>query len=221
MTILEEIIIHKKKELAEAIERVTVKDLEKRKFFSRKPILTDYILALRRRASSPSSRKSPSRGIINSEAILEEVTTGYFISASGLSILTDREFFGGSAADLERARELNPIPILRKDFVIDEYQIMEAKALGADAILLIAAVLDKKHTKQLAGFAHSLGLQVLLEVHGSKELDQVNEFVDIIGVNNRDLKPYRGNRSLGTARPRDPSGFVNLKVDTSAIIIKN
>ena len=193
MTILEEIIVHKRKELAAAIEEVTVKDLEKRIFFQRTPVpLTTYLVNPEKTGIiAEFKRKSPSRGIINADAILEEVTTGYFRSgASGLSILTDQKFFGGCAADLERARELNPIPILRKDFVIDEYQVIETKALGADAILLIATALDKRHARELARFAHSLGLQVLLEVHGSGELDRVNEFVDIIGVNNRDLRTF-------------------------------
>jgi len=117
MTILEEIIVHKRKELAAAIEEVTVKDLEKRIFFERTPVpLTTYLVNPEKTGIiAEFKRKSPSRGIINADAILEEVTTGYFRSgASGLSILTDQKFFGGCAADLERARELNPIPILRR-----------------------------------------------------------------------------------------------------------
>jgi indole-3-glycerol phosphate synthase len=101
------------------------------------------------------------------------------------------EFFGGTAADLKRARQLNPIPILRKDFIIDEYQIIEAKSMGADAVLLIAAALDKAKIKELAGFARSLHLQVLFEVHEISELESLNEFVDMVGVNNRDLKTFK------------------------------
>jgi indole-3-glycerol phosphate synthase len=193
MTILEKIISQKRKEVVEAFERRPVKKLEQSKFFRRITLpLTDYIVNPDKTGIiAEFKRKSPSKGIINSIATIEEVTTGYFRSgASGLSILTDKKFFGGSVADLTRARELNPIPILRKDFVIDEYQIIEAKAIGADAILLIAAALDKSRAKELARFARSLHLQVLLEVHNAAELDHLNEFVNIVGVNNRDLKTF-------------------------------
>ena len=193
MTMLEEIIAHKRKELATLIEQITIKDLESSMLFKRKTIpLTDYIISPDKTGIiAEFKRKSPSLGVINDTALLEEVTTGYFRSgASGLSILTDYKYFGGTTADLSRARELNPIPILRKDFVIDEYQIIEAKALGADAILLIAAALDKNQVRQLARLASSLELQVLLEIHNVHELEKVNEYVNIIGVNNRDLSTF-------------------------------
>jgi indole-3-glycerol phosphate synthase len=111
--------------------------------------------------------------------------------ASALSILTDKEFFGGNNEDLMVARKFNYCPILRKDFTIDEYQIIEAKSIGADAILLIAAILEPTQARQLASFAHSLGLEVLLEVHSAEELhQQLFSEVDLIGVNNRDLKSF-------------------------------
>jgi indole-3-glycerol phosphate synthase len=108
-----------------------------------------------------------------------------------LSILTDKEFFGGKNEDLTTARKFNFCPILRKDFIIDEYQIIEAKSIGADCILLIAAALEPKKLKELAVFAHSLGLEVLMEVHDGDELDaSLNEHLDLIGVNNRSLKTF-------------------------------
>jgi indole-3-glycerol phosphate synthase len=111
--------------------------------------------------------------------------------ASALSILTDTKFFGGSNDDLMTARKFNFCPILRKDFTIDEYQIIEAKSIGADAILLIAAALEPKDAEQLATFAHSLGLEVLLEVHDEEELKRVSKVdADLIGVNNRSLKTF-------------------------------
>jgi indole-3-glycerol phosphate synthase len=111
--------------------------------------------------------------------------------ASALSVLTDKIFFGGSSEDLTTARKFNFCPILRKDFTIDEYQIVEAKSIGADAILLIAAVLDSARLKALAAFAHSFGLEVLLEVHNEEELDKsLDAGADLIGVNNRDLKTF-------------------------------
>jgi indole-3-glycerol phosphate synthase len=111
--------------------------------------------------------------------------------ASALSVLTDKHFFGGSNEDLKTVRKYNFCPVLRKDFTIDEYQIIEAKSIGADAILLIAAVLEPKRSKQLAAFAHSFGLEVLLEVHDEQELKQNLEAgADLIGVNNRNLKTF-------------------------------
>ena len=145
MTILDEIIANKRKELARSIERTTIRDLEKRKLYNRRILpMTDFIIHPDKTGIiAEFKRKSPSRGVINNDVTIEEVTTGYFRSgASALSILTDHTYFGGSESDLNRARELNSIPILRKDFILDEYQVVEARAMGADAILLIAAVLS-------------------------------------------------------------------------------
>lgn len=214
MTILEKIIGNKRKELAMAIKMTTIKDLESRKLFKRETIsLTDSILSpLKTGIIAEFKRKSPSRGLINSKASVEEVTTGYFRSgASALSILTDYEFFGGTGSDLSCARELNPIPILRKDFIIDEYQIIESKAIGSDAILLIAAALDKNKVLQLSRLARSLDLQVLLEVHNARELDCVNEHVNIIGVNNRDLNTFKVDTELSVQLAGEiPPEFVRI-----------
>lgn len=214
MTILEEIIGHKRKELEAVSERTTIKDLESCKLFSCKTIpLTDSILSpWKTGIIAEFKRKSPSRGTINSKAKVEEVTTGYFRSgASGLSIQTDYKFFGGTGADLSCARELNPIPILRKDFIIDEYQIIESKAMGSDAILLIAAVLDNNKVLQLSRLARSLDLQVLLEVHNISELGCVNEHVNIIGVNNRDLNTFKVDTELSVQLAGEiPPEFVRI-----------
>ena len=136
-------------------------------------------------------RKSPSSGVINEKVKIEDVTVGYVSAgASGLSILTDSKYFGGDNDDLIKARELNTVPILRKDFTINEYQIIETKSIGADVDLLIAAILDIKHARELARIANSLDMQVLMEIHEEKELDFLNEFVNIVGVNNRNLKNF-------------------------------
>lgn len=226
MTILDEIIDNKRKELALAIERTTIRDLEKRKFFSR-PILsmTDYIIDPDKTGIiAEFKRRSPSRGIINADVTIEEVTTGYFRSgASALSILTDNAYFGGSESDLTRARELNSIPILRKDFILDEYQVVEAKAMGADAILLIAAVLSAAQVLQLARFARSLGMQVLLELHGRSELDRLCEFVDMVGVNNRDLNTFEVDMEVSLELAGEiPTEFVRISESgiTSPLVIK-
>jgi indole-3-glycerol phosphate synthase len=104
--------------------------------------------------------------------------------------LTDKAFFGGSNGDLQQAR-INPIPILRKDFIIDEYQIVQAKSIGADVILLIAACLSPARVKRFAAFAKRLGLELLLEIHNEEELDHICDEVDLVGVNNRDLKTFK------------------------------
>jgi indole-3-glycerol phosphate synthase len=226
MTILEKIIGHKRQEIDRAIELRPVKKLERSAYFRRITLpLTDYIVSRDKTGIiAEFKRKSPSKGIINSHASIEEVTTGYFrCGASGLSILTDKEFFGGSGVDLTRARELNPIPILRKDFVIDEYQIIEAKAIGADAILLIAAALEKDQAKELARFARSLHLQVLLEVHNAEELDYLNEFVNIVGVNNRDLNTFIVDTEVSMQLAPDiPAEFIKISESgiTSPLILK-
>ena len=137
-------------------------------------------------------RKSPSLGWIHADAVPEEVTSAYSDGgASGISILTDESFFGGHLTYIERCRMGVKCPILRKDFIIDEYQLYEAKSVGADAVLLIAAALTKKEAYALARKAHELGLETLMEVHAEDELDKLNEFVDMVGVNSRNLKTFK------------------------------
>lgn len=194
MNILDEIIAHKRKEVDERKSLYPVKLLEKSIYFPSQPV------SLRRYIQRPDlsgviaeiKRKSPSKGVLNKNVSIERTSIGYMqAGASALSILTDNKFFGGSNDDLTTARKFNFCPILRKDFTIDEYQIVEAKSIGADAILLIAAALDVKTAEQLAKFAHSLGLEVLLEVHDEEELKRTTEVeADLIGVNNRSLKTF-------------------------------
>lgn len=145
-------------------------------------------------------RQSPSKGVINPNVSVEQTSVGYVqAGASALSILTDTKFFGGSNDDLTLARKLNACPILRKDFVVDEYQIVEAKSIGADVILLIAAALAPVDIKKFITVAHSLGLEVLLEVHNEQEfLTNQEANIDLVGVNNRDLKTF--NVSIETSR---------------------
>lgn len=214
MTILEEIVAYKRNEVEQAKAKMPVGKLETGKYFGRTPLaMTDYLLRDDKTGIiAEFKRRSPSKGLINGHSTVEEVTTGYFRSgASALSVLTDQHFFGGSADDLKRARELTAVPILRKDFVIDAYQLFEAKAMGADAVLLIAAALGVDETRQLAQQARMLSLQVLLEVHEMAELDHLNEFIDMVGVNNRDLKTFvvDTERSVQLA-DHIPAGFVKI-----------
>lgn len=136
-------------------------------------------------------RKSPSRGWIFENAKIEDVIPLYSKGgASAISVLTDIQFFGGTMDDLKKASELTDTPLLRKDFIVDEYQLYQAKLLGASVILLIASSLTIKETKQFAKTAKELGLDVLLEIHNDEELGHINEFVDVVGVNNRNLGTF-------------------------------
>lgn len=136
-------------------------------------------------------RRSPSKGWIYENACPEQVVPDYIAAgASALSILTDEKFFGGSLKDIRTARPLVNIPILRKDFIIDEYQLFQAKIVGADAILLIAAALEADQCHALAAKAHELGLEVLLEIHTAEELPFINKEIDMIGINNRNLGTF-------------------------------
>ncbi len=194
MDILEKIIAHKHKEVEERKSLYPLKLLEKSLYFSTQPVsLKKYLLRKDKFGIiAEIKRKSPSKGIINQYVSIERTSIGYVqAGASALSILTDKEFFGGTNDDLLTARKFNFCPILRKDFVVDEYQIIEAKSIGADAILLIAASLTPAEITQFAKVAKSLSLEVLLEVHNQKELDSnLSAEVDIIGVNNRNLKTF-------------------------------
>ncbi|MDD2437051.1 MAG: indole-3-glycerol phosphate synthase TrpC [Massilibacteroides sp.] len=136
-------------------------------------------------------RRSPSKGWLHPYASVGDVVPAYErAGASVCSILTDSEFFGGSLGDLQTARHLVDLPLLRKDFIIDPYQLYQARVMGADAILLIASVLSSAQCAELAELAHTLGMEVLLEVHSEEELDHLNKYVDMLGVNNRNLGSF-------------------------------
>ena len=136
-------------------------------------------------------RRSPSKGWIKRKAQAEDIVPGYAnAGASAVSILTDEKFFGGNLKDIKDARPLIDIPILRKDFIVDEYQLYQAKIIGADAVLLIAAALKKEELHALAAKAHELGLEVLLEIHSVEELKYINANMDVIGINNRNLGTF-------------------------------
>jgi indole-3-glycerol phosphate synthase len=195
MNILDKIIARKNEEVLAAKAITSVQELEQSSFFSRKPISLKSIYNQSPKAGiiAEHKRKSPSKGIINDSLSVEFITQGYVnAGAYCLSVLTDSDFFAGSKDDLISARKANlNTPILRKDFIVDEYQILEAKAWGADVILLIAANLEPKQLLKLAQFAKSLHLEVLMEVHDKVELEaSLNDYIDLVGVNNRNLKTF-------------------------------
>lgn len=138
-------------------------------------------------------RRSPSRGDINLQADPVMIAGAYSeAGAVAVSILTDRDFFGGSFRDLSMVREAHPeVVLLRKDFIIDPYQLHEARAYGADMVLLIAAILEREQVRDLAQEAKALQLDVLLEVHEGGELEKYHETIRYVGVNNRDLKSFK------------------------------
>jgi len=229
-TILESIIAGKYREVAERRELVPVKRLERELYFASETVsLVKYLC----RSDlvgviAEIKRRSPSKGVIRQHISVEDLSIGYMqAGASALSVLTDSDHFGGSSADLIAARRCNFAPILRKDFTVDEYQILEAKAIGADVILLIAAALSPEQCANLARCARSIGLEVLLEVHSRQELDtHFNSDISLVGVNNRDLHTFNVSldcsRSLIQAIPRevlaiaesgiaDPETVVELK----------
>lgn len=194
MTILDEIVATRKKEIEQVKSHVSLEELKKQIPSDRKGNSLKGKL-LQPEASgiiAEFKRKSPSKGIINDNVTPEIVTKGYSTAgAIGISVLTDRTHFGGSLDDFAKAREANPdIPMLRKDFMIDEYQIYEACVMKADVILLIAAVLTKEEIVKFTTLAHKLGMEVLLELHDEEELHKVDPRVDLIGINNRNLKDF-------------------------------
>jgi indole-3-glycerol phosphate synthase len=192
LNILEEIVSYKKDEIKRRKKELPVQHFEIEPGFGRK------IYSMKKFLLEPDKtgiiaefkRRSPSKGIINDSASVESVTKAYAqYGASMISVLTDGTSFGGSSKDLMNAR-FNELPILRKDFILDPYQLTESRAMGADVILLIAACLQPAETWQLSEKAKKLGLEVLLEIHEEKELVHLCEEVDVVGINNRDLKTF-------------------------------
>lgn len=193
MDILDKIVAHKKEEVKKKLSLYPVKLLEQSIYFNTPSVSFKKYLLREDKSGiiAEFKKKSPSQGFINPYAKVEKVSIGYMqAGASALSVLTDQDFFGGSNENLTEARKYNFCPILRKDFIIDEYQIIEAKAIGADVILLIAECLEKEQVKQFAKTAKNLGLEVLLEIHSGEQLNKINSDIDAVGVNNRNLKTF-------------------------------
>jgi indole-3-glycerol phosphate synthase len=193
MNILDEIVAYKKNEVAKDKFNKSVVELEALPLF-REPCfsLKRFLLDTSKTGIiAEYKRKSPSKGIINDKVKVSQITRAYAnYGASGISVLTDGPSFGGSIDDMITAR-FNDVPILRKEFIIDEYQITEAKAYGADVILLIAAILTPQQVHDFTLKAHELGLEVILEIHNEEELGHIQNATDIVGVNNRDLKTFK------------------------------
>ena len=191
MTILDQINANKLKEIDAAKKSVSVKHLESSLLFERNCFSLKDAIIEKSGIIAEFKRQSPSKGVINGLVKPQDVAIGYEkAGVSAISCLTDLDYFGGTFDDLRAIRDAISIPILRKDFMLDEYQLLEAKSLGADIILLIASSLSVKKTNQLGEMAKSLGLSVLLEIHDESELNHINQYCDAIGVNNRNLKTF-------------------------------
>lgn len=191
MNTLDKINAQKRKEVEENKILYPVKLLERSNFFHTKTVSLEKYLKREDKNGiiAEIKKKSPSAGAINPYVNIERTSIGYMqAGSSAISVLTDKHFFGGSNQDLITARKFNFCPILRKDFIVDEYQIIEAKSIGADAILLIAASLNKNEIASFTDLAFSLGLEVLFEIHDEEELVKIPSNAKMIGVNNRNLK---------------------------------
>jgi len=191
--ILDQINADKRIEVAQAKALVSIAELMKFPAYNKQvPSLTEFLLNPEKSSIiAEHKRQSPSKGIINGNVNLAQVVKGYEEGgASAVSVLTDQKYFGGNLADLKEATSLLSIPVLRKDFIVDEYQIHEAKAYGAAIILLIAASLTAEEVDRFARLARELGMEVLFEVHNEEELLKLSDYVNVVGVNNRDLKTF-------------------------------
>lgn len=222
MNILDKIVAEKRKEIEQKKNSISIKAYEQMPPFSfaRKLLSQSLLKEDSTGIIAEFKRKSPSKGMINATADVATITSTYSQQAAGISVLTDEPFFGGSNDDLIKARNVVAVPLLRKDFIIDEYQLYEARANGADVILLIAACLSQQQVKQLAKTARQLQLEVLLEIHNEEELNHICDEVTMIGVNNRNLKTFEVdiNTSLNliTFLPKEKpavaeSGISNVK----------
>lgn len=226
MNILDQIAASKRIEVEERKEEIPLETLKLLPHFNRKCIsMSENLRNSSTGIITEFKRRSPSHPEINLNAEVAEITSGYEAAgACGISVLTDEEYFGGSMDDLMLARETVNIPLLRKDFIIDEYQIFEAKAIGADVILLIAAILSRKEIEKFTKTAKDLGLEVLLEVHNEEELEKsIMPGLDMIGVNNRNLKTFevdlQNSKDLADKIPADVVKVSESGIsETSAIL---
>ena len=192
MNILDKIIEHKIEEVRKAKSEVSLQELMDSEYFVKPGKSLKKTLIEKSGIVTEFKRQSPSKGIINDQSDVLEVVKSYErFGASAVSILTDKQFFGGSLDDISKVRKSIEIPILRKDFMIDEYQFYEAKSIGADVVLLIASCLSPHQVQEFTELAHELNLEVLLEIHTEDELKHFNKNIDLVGINNRNLKDFR------------------------------
>jgi len=194
MNILETIVEHKREEIAERKRKLKVSALSDMEYFHRQPLSLTKSLRQCERFSiiAEIKRSSPSAGSIAKNISPEKLAQEYQSNgAAGISVLTDERFFSGTLKDLTCVRESISIPLLRKDFIINDYQLFEAKAYGADAVLLIAAILEQSQLHELFAASKELGLECLVELYEQQEIDKLDfDSMNLIGINNRDLRTF-------------------------------
>jgi len=227
MNKLQEIVVEKHKQVAFDKQLRPVEMLESTLYFNRKcASIKEYInRGDKSGIISEIKKKSPALGAINTGIRVESLAAAYTASGvSALSVLTDSAFFGGCNADLTAARENTSLPILRKDFVIDPYQVIEAKSIGADVVLLIAAILSRSQVEQFTMLAHQLGMEVILELHSAQELEKIHSDIDVIGVNNRNLETMLIDVATSKAMAKYlPAGVVKISesgIEDPAIVLE-
>ncbi|MDR0834721.1 MAG: indole-3-glycerol phosphate synthase TrpC [Candidatus Symbiothrix sp.] len=215
MNILETICVNKRLEVEQQKQATSLVVLQ-RQIAEQKRAKLSFKAALQQSATgiiAEFKRQSPSKGLIHPGADVAEIVSGYEnVGAAAISVLTDNQFFGGSFDDFQVARRvISKIPLLRKDFIVDEYQIYQSKALGADVILLIAACLTPDEVARFSTLAHELDLEVLLEIHNADELAYIRPTIDVVGINNRDLKTFTTDiRHTIELANQLPDGFVRI-----------
>ncbi len=214
MNILETIVAHKNNEIELKKAVLPQRQLEQFDLFERPTIsMSKSLLNSTNGIIAEHKRRSPSKSVINQQLDVSEVARGYQnAGVAAMSVLTDGRFFGGSLEDLIIARSSTDLPLLRKDFIIDPYQVVEAKAFGADAILLIATILNNDRIISLSNLANEIGLEVLMEIHDETELKKaLKNGIEMIGINNRNLKNFEvdleTSKTLGN---RIPSEFIKI-----------
>ena len=192
MNILESICQKKRQEIEIKKRMISIKQLQQSSYFNTTCHSLKSKLKNELGIIAEFKRKSPSKGIINANAQVEEIVIGYEKNqATAISVLTDVDFFGAYELDFVNARTCTTLPLLRKDFIVDEYQVYETKSMGADVMLLIARILTVEKAKELSLLAKQLGMEVLLEVHTANEIEQFIEIEpDLVGVNNRNLNSF-------------------------------
>jgi len=214
INILKNIVAHKKKEIEILKEKYPITTLQKSVNYKKRTLSAIYALSKIGASGiiAEFKRKSPSKGLFHENADVVNIISSYEnFGASMCSILTDSKFFGAEENDFHVVRKCSNLPLLRKDFIIDTYQIYETKAMGADVILLIAAILSPQKCKELAKTASSIGLEVLLEIHAEEELKHISSYVNMVGINNRNLRSFEVSlqKSIYLAE-KIPSNFLKI-----------
>lgn len=223
MDILKNILKNKYLEVQKHKKLYPISELEKSKFFSKKCFSISENINKKKGFGiiAEFKRQSPSLGIINKKFDIKKISIEYEnAGVSGISVLTDEKYFSSNFNDLLIVRNNTSVPIIKKDFIIDEYQIFSAKSMGADAILLISEILSKKEIERFTYISQNIGMEVIMEIHNEDSIKKINDNINIIGINNRDLKTFKVNKEHSSIiYPKIPKNF--LKISESGLYEAN